>query len=254
MVLAILQARMSSTRLPGKVLKPILGRPMLSLHIERVRRAGQLDTILVATSSELSDNPIAELCTNEGIACHRGSLNDVLDRFYTAAKPYQPNHVVRLTGDCPLADPAIIDQVVVHHLKNGFDYTSNCRPPTFPDGLDVEVFKFSVLEQAWKEAAKQYEREHVTPFMWQQPERFKLGNVTASKDLSRMRWTVDRAEDLAVVTEIYESLYPKNPAFGFSDILNFIKQHPEIEKINDGFMRNEALTKELQASEKTEQI
>lgn len=254
MILAILQARMSSTRLPGKVLKPILGRPMLSLHIERIRRAVQLHTILVATSSEVSDNPIAELCEKEGIACHRGSLNDVLDRFYTAAKKYQPEHVVRLTGDCPLADSTIIDQVVAHHLKNGFDYTSNCRPPTFPDGLDVEIFRFSVLEQAWKEGIKPYEREHVTPFIWQQPERFKLSNVTAAKDLSHMRWTVDRAEDLAVVTKVYETLYSKNPAFGFSDILTFIKEHPEIQKMNDGFMRNEALIKELQASTKTEQL
>ena len=253
MILAILQARMSSTRLPGKVLRPIMGRPMLALQIERIRRSAHIETLLVATSTEPSDAPIAELCAKENILCHRGSLNDVLDRFYTGAKQYKPAHVVRLTGDCPLVDPVIIDTVIDYHLEHGCDYTSNCRPPTYPDGLDAEIFRYSVLETAWKEAKETYQREHVTPFIWQQPDRFKLGNVTNKKDLSDLRWTVDRAEDFVVVTEIYTSLYPKQPAFGFMEILTFVHSHPEIQKLNAGFIRNESLKKDLEAAGKMEQ-
>jgi len=165
MILAILQARVSSTRLPGKVLKPILGMPMLLRQIERVKQAKLIEQLLVATSDDKSDDPIEQLCRENDIACFRGSLDDVLDRFYQAAKPYQPDHIVRLTGDCPLIDPQLIDEVVVFCLSGDYDYVSNAFEPTYPDGLDVEVFRFPCLQQAWEEAELPSEREHVTLFI-----------------------------------------------------------------------------------------
>jgi spore coat polysaccharide biosynthesis protein SpsF len=244
-ILAILQARMSSTRLPGKVLKPILNRPMLSLQLERVRRSTQIDTLLVATSVDASDDSIAELCQREKVGCFRGSLNDVLDRYYQAALPYEPAHVVRLTGDCPLSDPDIIDRVIRYHVAESFQYTSNCHPPTFPNGLDVEIVQYPVLRTAWQEAKETYQREHVMPFLWQQPERFRLGNLTNSEDYSHMRWTVDHPEDFALVTEIFENLYPANPEFGFREILAFVQSQPNLGNINAQFKRNESLAKQL---------
>jgi spore coat polysaccharide biosynthesis protein SpsF len=151
-IAAILQARVSSTRLPGKVLKPILGVPMILRQIERVRRAKKIDQFIVATSNDRTDDPLADICSNTNIECFRGSLEDVLDRFYHAAKPLNPEHIVRLTGDCPLADPQLIDQLILFHLQGGYDYSSNTVETTYPDGLDVEIFRFSCLELAWKEA------------------------------------------------------------------------------------------------------
>src|SRR5476649_1017963 len=147
---AILQARVSSSRLPGKVLKPILGRAMLLHQLDRVRRAGSLDDLVVATSTESGDDAIETMCAAEGIRCFRGSLNDVLDRFYQAALPFNPDYIVRLTGDCPLADPELIDRVVNFLITGGFDIAG--AAPTFPDGLDVEAMRFSILETAWREA------------------------------------------------------------------------------------------------------
>ncbi|HUK99984.1 MAG TPA: glycosyltransferase family protein, partial [Nitrospirota bacterium] len=186
MILSILQARVSSTRLPGKVLKPILGRPMLLLQIERIKRATQIDRLILATSADPSDDPVEKLCLEHNISCYRGSLNDVLDRFYQAAMPLHPDHVVRLTGDCPLADPLVIDQVISFHRQGNFDYTSNVVEPSFPDGLDVEIFRFSCLEEAWKEAALPSQREHVTPFIHLQPDRYKIGSVKNTVDLSKL--------------------------------------------------------------------
>jgi len=148
MILAILQARTSSSRLPGKVLKPILGKPMLLLQIERVRRARKIDKLVVATSNDPSDDGIEALCKQHGIDCFRGSLNDVLDRFYRAALTYNPEHIVRLTGDCPLIDPELVDSIIDMHLEGNYDYTSNAIQMTFPDGLDVEILTIKVLKEA----------------------------------------------------------------------------------------------------------
>ena len=164
-VLCILQARFSSTRLPGKVLKPILGEPMLARQIERIARAARVDALTVATSDQASDDGIAALCERLGVDCYRGSLDDVLDRFYQAARHSGPSHVMRLTGDCPLTDPAILDALVELHLTGDFDYSSNVEERTYPDGLDAEVFRYDLLVQAWQGAMSPYEREHVTPFM-----------------------------------------------------------------------------------------
>ncbi|MBI5678091.1 MAG: glycosyltransferase family protein [Planctomycetes bacterium] len=246
MVLAILQARVSSTRLPGKVLKPILGQPMILRQIERIKRAKKIDHLLVATSIDQTDDKLAGLCAENGIPCFRGNLEDVLDRFYEAAKPYNPDHVVRLTGDCPLADPQLVDQVIRFHLDGGFDYTSNTIEPTYPDGLDIEVLRFSCLDYAWREALLPSQREHVTPFIYQQHGRFKIGCYKNEIDLSRLRWTVDEPLDFELITKIYEAIYPINSGFTTQDILVFLDKHPELKTLNTHFQRNEGLLKSLQ--------
>lgn len=252
MILAILQARVSSTRLPGKVLKEILGAPMLLRQIERVKRSITIDKLVLATSTDTSDNPLENLCSENGISCFRGSLNDVLDRFYKAALPYKPEHVVRLTGDCPLADPALIDRLTQYHLDGGFDYSSNCVEPTWPDGLDAEIFRFSCLEEAWREATLPSQREHVTPFIRQQEERYRIGSMKNTVDLSQLRWTVDEPEDFELVSHVYASLYPSNPAFTTADILDLVKKDIELKDINARYKRNEgyavSLLKDVQFS------
>lgn len=247
MILAILQARVSSTRLPGKVLKIILGKPMLSLEIERIRRCRRIEQLLVATSRDTSDNGIESLCKNIQMSCFRGSLDDVLDRFYKAAMLYKPDHIVRLTGDCPLIDPQIIDDVIDFYINGNYDYASNTVEPTFPDGLDVEVFKFLALETAWKEAFLPSHREHVTPFIHQNPKRFKIGHYKSKINLSHLRWTVDEPEDFELVRQIYEAIYPYNSAFTTQDILDLLRKNPSLIQINNHIARNEGLKKSLKA-------
>jgi glutamate-1-semialdehyde aminotransferase/spore coat polysaccharide biosynthesis protein SpsF (cytidylyltransferase family) len=244
MIIAILQARVSSSRLPGKVLQPILGVPMLLRQIERVGRSKKIDRLLLATSLDASDDPIEALCRQNKIDCFRGNLEDVLDRFYQASLPLRPDHVVRLTGDCPLADPELIDRMIRFHLEGGFDYTSN-HPPTFPDGLDVEVFRASCLTEAWQEAKLPSEREHVTPFIVGNPERYRLGSLKNDQDLSGLRWTVDEKEDFALVSHIYEELYPRNKNFSMTDVLNLLERRPELKNMNTKYQRNEGYKKSL---------
>lgn len=244
-VLAILQARTSSSRLPGKVLMPILGEPMLFRHIERLKRCREIDQLVVATSTDSSDDALAVACESRGIACFRGSLNDVLQRFVQAAKPYAPETVVRLTGDCPLADPAIIDDVIRFFRAGNYDYASNCLPPTFPDGLDVEVVRFSCLEDADRRTVLPSHREHVTPFLYARPERYRHGNYAASIDRSKMRWTVDEPRDLEFVRRVYEALYPTKHEFGMDDVLELLARQPELTQVNANFERNEGYQKSL---------
>lgn len=253
MILAILQARMSSSRLHGKVLKPILGEPMLWRQIERLLRSQMIDRLIVATSSDVSDDPIEELCKAKGIYCFRGNLEDVLDRFYHAARPFDPSHIIRLTGDCPVADPALIDQMVDFHLFGDFDYTSNVIEPSYPDGLDVEIFKFTCLEKAYREATLPSQREHVTPFIYQQPALFNLGSYKNETDFSHLRWTVDESSDFELITFIYEQLYSNNPMFDTSDILNLLDRFPEKKTMNTCFQRNEGYEKSLLQDLQTKQ-
>lgn len=249
MILAILQARVSSSRLPGKVLKPILGIPMLARQIERVQRAILIDRLLVATSDNITDDPIEQLCRQSGVECFRGQLNDVLDRFYQAATPIAPKHIVRLTGDCPLCDPGLIDQIIKYHLVGNFDYTSNTVEPTYPDGLDVEIFRFTCLEQAWKEAKLPSQREHVTPFIKLQSERFRIGSYKNTTTLFHLRWTVDEPLDFELVSKIYEFLYPRNQEFTTQDILALIDNNLELKALNTCYQRNEGWQKSLLADE-----
>ncbi len=245
MILSVLQARCSSTRLPGKVMKPILGVPMLIHQLRRIVQSKRIEKLIVATSIDSSDDAIEQVCRAEGIDCYRGSLHDVLDRFYQLLRPLQPSHVVRLTGDCPLIDPDIIDAVIKFCLDGNYDYATNAVPPTFPDGLDVEVFLFSALEEAWKEATLPSQREHVTPFIHQQPDRYRIGNYKNTEDLSHLRWTVDEQEDFDLINKIYEELYPVKPDFRMADVLNLLKQKLDWSNINKQFERNEGLKKSL---------
>ncbi|MSQ55898.1 MAG: hypothetical protein EXR31_11080 [Betaproteobacteria bacterium] len=231
-VVAVLQARTSSSRLPGKVLRPLQGRPMLERQIERIRRARRLDRLVVATSHHAEDDPIEALCKTLSVACFRGSLEDVLDRFYRAAASHRPDHVVRLTGDCPLCDPEIIDRVVAYHVEGGYDYTCNVLEPTFPDGLDVEVMTRASLEAAWRESELPSQREHVTAFIQTQPARFRLGDVRNDADLSALRWTVDEPADFDLVERIYAALLPAKADFGTRDILALLAAQPALRTLN----------------------
>jgi len=238
-VLAIVQARMSSTRLPGKVLLPIMGKPMLARQLERVKNSIAIDELVVATSDCQSDDVIAALCANEDVACFRGSLTDVLDRFACCARIYEASHIVRLTGDCPLTDPELVDTLVQFYLEQRVDYASNCRPPTLPDGLDAEIFSMKALEVASREASDPFAREHVVPFILKQPERFVTANWEAEENLSYLRWTVDEREDFEFVKRVYEALYSDNPIFGFEDVLKFVRGQPELAALNCHPRRNQ---------------
>lgn len=227
MVLAVLQARMSSTRLPGKVLRPILGQPMIGRQVERLHRSRRLSSIVVATSTGAEDDPLAAYAQGLGLAVFRGALDDVLDRFHGAIAAHSGGgeHMVRLTADCPLTDPALIDAMIEHHVATGADWTNNSDGATYPKGLDAEVCRISALETAWREAADPYEREHVTPFLYRHPERFRLEGLTRHPPL-RYRWTVDTAEDLDFVTTVYEALYPGKPDFTSQDVLDWQARNP----------------------------
>lgn len=232
-VLAVIQARMSSTRLPGKVLKPILGRPMLGRHIDRLQRCSTIDRIIVATSVEESDDAIASFCAAESIGCYRGPLNDVLARYEGAAREYDPvDHVVRLTADCPLADPDIVDRVIDAHLTDKNSYTTNVLQQTFPNGLDVEIMTRHALRQAAAEATNPYEREHVTPFLYRRPYLFKLGNIENNEDHGQLRWTVDTEADFRMVEAVFRELLRANESFGYSDILTLLAKRPDIAAMN----------------------
>lgn len=233
MILAILQARMTSSRLPGKVLRTILGRPMVELHIERIRRAKRIDRLVLATSDDVTDDPVADLSTRIGIDVYRGPLADVLGRYHGAATVFGPaDHVVRLTADCPLADHEVIDACIALHLAKGADYTSNGVERTYPDGLDVEVMTMAALSRAFREANAPREREHVTPYLYGNPDLFSVVQLTQKADLGQLRWTVDTAADLAMVTAVYEALYQSNPDFLQRDILDLLTQQPHIGALN----------------------
>jgi spore coat polysaccharide biosynthesis protein SpsF len=223
---------------------------MLARQIERVERSQAIDRLTVATSQDPSDDAIERLCEDLGVPCFRGSLDDVLDRFYQGALRFSPEHVIRLTGDCPLADPLLIDDVVKFYLDGSYDYASNALEPTFPDGLDVEVFRFNCLVQAWKEADLPSHREHVTPFIYRNPERFRLGSFRGERDLSSLRWTVDESEDFELVKSTYEALYPQQPDFSTLDILEYLSTHHELRTSNTRFARNEGMKKSLQIDDK----
>lgn len=250
--LAILQARMSSSRLPEKVMLPLVGEPMLARQIERVRRANMLDALIVATSADTDDDPIAALCATLNIPCYRGSLNDVLDRFVCAAEPYTPKWVVRLTGDCPLSDPAVINKVVEVALNSNADYVTNALEATYPDGLDVEAIRFDVLRQAWAETTRSSEREHVTSFIHTRPKRFEIVHVKQASDQSHLRWTVDEPDDYELVTAIYDSLYPNNPSFSTADVMSLLDKQPDLATLNTTHQRNEGYVKSLRNDRMTD--
>jgi spore coat polysaccharide biosynthesis protein SpsF len=230
MILAVLQARLSSTRLPGKVLKPVLGEPMILRQIERLSRSSMIDELVVATSTESSDDPLALLLADRGIQVRRGPLADVAARFDAVVREFAPSTLVRLTADCPLADWDVIDGTIRSHLAAGADYTSNTLTLSFPNGLDAEC----VSAAAWAEMTRMpltpAEREHVTIGIYTRPERFTLNAFSQEVDRSDLRWTVDLPGDLEFVRSLYAHLYPINPAFGQEAIAAFLGEHPELNR------------------------
>ncbi|MFO1487486.1 MAG: glycosyltransferase family protein [Verrucomicrobiota bacterium] len=248
---AIIQARMGSTRLPGKVLKPLAGRAMLWHIVNRVKAAKGVDSVMIATSIRPENDVIRDFCAKEKIACHSGSEDDVLDRFYQAAKGANATTVLRLTADCPLADPDLIGKLVAGFRAGSYDHFSVATgagaihetQPRFPDGLDCEVFPFAVLERAWKEATKQPDREHVTPFIWRQGNLFKLGKLFADHDMSKMRLTVDRPEDFEVITQVYAALYRPDRDFILKDVLEFLEKNPKLKALNESGIGHEGYEK-----------
>ena len=246
-ILAITQARIGSTRLPEKILKTINGESLLEMHLKRIQFSKLITKLKVATTDEPDADKIVEICNKLGIDVYKGSINNVLDRFYQTAIPEMPNWVVRLTSDCPLIDPIEIDRVIQYAISKDLDYVSNTLKPTFPDGIDVEVFKFSALEKAIKEANLASELEHVTPFIWKNSS-FMGGNVFTSDcvinevDYSDIRLTVDTLEDFMVIEKLIELLGTDKP---WIDYVNALKGHQEIKKINKYFTRNEGYEKSL---------
>jgi spore coat polysaccharide biosynthesis protein SpsF (cytidylyltransferase family) len=240
---AIVQARVGSSRLPGKVLADLAGKPMLLRVVERVGRARSIARVVVATSRAAGDDAIAALCAGAGVSCSRGSEEDVLSRYADAARAFGADPVVRITADCPLIDPGIVDRVVGAYAAGGVDYASNIDPPSFPDGLDVEVFSAAALAKADGEARLRSEREHVTLYIRNHPESFRKRNVDSGRDLSSRRWTVDEPADLAVARAIYERL--GSQAFGMDEVLRLLEDEPEIARGNAGIARDEGLAKSL---------
>jgi len=230
--LIIVQARMTSTRLPGKVLLPLAGEPMLTRLLERLRRVLRAHGIVIATTTNATDDAIAALCVQQGVPCHRGSEHDVLSRYADAARLQGADVVVRITSDCPLIDPELIDQVIAAYQEGDSDYVSNMLLPTWPYGMAVEVFSAAALDQAHAEATQPADREHVTPFLYAHPERYRLRNVTSPVNLSQHRWTVDTPEDYELVSRLFKALYPARPHFTQTDILTVLDAHPDWIAIN----------------------
>jgi spore coat polysaccharide biosynthesis protein SpsF len=229
MILAVLQARMSSTRLPGKVLADVAGAPMLLRQIERLKRSRRLEGIVVATSDDPSDDNLAAFMALEGVAVHRGPLDDVLARYAGALERYPCVVAVRLTGDCPLADPAVIDATIDLLIDEDLDYAANTPAHrTYPKGLDVEVMRSACLLRAAREATDPYEREHVTPYLYRHPELFRQDFISQDAEEGEVRWTVDRPDDLQFVQAVYEALYPGNPAFTSDDVRALVRGRPDL--------------------------
>ena len=233
-IIAIIQARMGSTRLPGKVLKEVYGQPMLAHLVNRVRQAKTLDEVIVATTCQPDDDVIARLCKKHGWECYRGSADDVLDRYYQASLLFNGDIIVRLSADNPLIDPRIIDKVVRAHLDSGADYTYNSVEGHFPIGLDTEVFSFKNLEKTFKESKQVYEHEHVTPYIYQHPELFRIQSIEATGKLRRpdLRLTVDTNEDLKLVQEIFKMLYKDGEMFYTEDVVDLLDKHTDLASIN----------------------
>jgi len=230
-IVGITQARMGSTRLPGKVLMPAAGAPLLTHHLDRLKRATRLDALVVATSELPADDSVAAHAAACGVAVSRGSETDVLDRFYRAALAHRADIVVRFTSDCPLIDPDLVDGLVDLFLSGGLDFAC-IDVDRFPRGLDAEITRFATLETAWREADQPFEREHVMPFIWRRPDRFRLGALTGPTPPVGRRWCVDTAEDLELVRRLLETLLPTKPGFGWRDCLDVLSAHPEWADIN----------------------
>jgi spore coat polysaccharide biosynthesis protein SpsF len=231
---------MSSSRLPGKVMLPLFGKSLLLRMVERLKMIRYQAQLVIATSCEKEDDIIEKEATDIGVPCCRGSLNNLLDRHYQAAKLYDADVVLKIPSDCPLIDPRIIDQALDFYFDApaSYDYVSNLHPATFPDGNDVEVMSMDCLEKTWKEATRPLEQEHTTPYIWENQDKFRIGNVVwdIGKDYSMShRFTIDYPDDYKFIKTVFEELYPKKPDFSCDDILNLLDEKPEIYEINSAY-------------------
>lgn len=233
---AIVQARMGSTRLPGKVLMQLAGRSVLERVIRRLRRSSKLSTIVVATTTSPNDDCIVTECERLGVKSYRGSEPDVLDRYYRAVEATEADVVVRVTSDCPLIDAEVLDETIAEFESTRADYVSNCVPRTFPRGLDAEVIARSALAQAWQEAGNPYQREHVTPYIYEHPELFKLCFHRTTVDYSRYRWTLDTAEDFELLNEVC-SYFGADDSFGWREVLALMELRPELAELNSNVLQ-----------------
>lgn len=239
-IATVVQARMSSSRLPFKVMMSLSGKPLLYRQIERINASVLKGTVIVATSEEASDDVIFNFCRAENIPVYRGSLNDLLERHYKAAESMKADIILKIPSDCPLIDPEVINRTVKFFFDNygKYDYVSNLHPATYPDGNDVEIMEMSALKTALDEAEKTMEREHTTPFIWENPGRFRIGNVEWETGLNfsmTHRWTIDYEEDYVFIKTIYDLLYSPGKIFSMYDILTLLDKKPEIKKINSKY-------------------
>ena len=235
----MIQARIGSSRLPGKVLLPLAGRTLLERMIERVRAIKSPARIVIATTTDPEDDRIRDICDRIDVQCCSGSATDLLDRHIQAAKNMKAEIVVKIPSDCPLIDPGVIDRVLQVYSSGNYDFVSNLHPATYPDGNDVEVMSFGVLLEAWMKATLPMEREHTTPYIWERPDRFKMGNVVWETGLDYSmshRWTIDYPEDYMFVKTVYDELYSVgNPVFGLNDILELLAEKPEVNSVNSKY-------------------
>lgn len=243
--IAIVQARMGSTRLPGKVLLPLGDKPILARVVERLRYVEGLTDVVVATGDLPANDPIRALCQAEGISCFSGSEDDVLDRYYRAAQQFGADPVLRVTSDCPLTDPAVVGQALELFEARRDEIVYVGFDSSFPEGLDIEVIAFSALESAWREARLRSDREHVTPFIWKQPERFPQDRIRNGTTPSGEHWSVDRPQDYELAKAIHSALYRPGPPFGMVEILSLLDAHPELRHLNAGIDPNEGYLKSI---------
>lgn len=246
-IIAIIQARTGSKRLPNKMFLKILGRPILWHVIERVKASKLIDEIVIATTRAKEDKKILKLAKKLKLKCYQGKINDVLDRFYQAAQKFDAQTIVRITPDDIFEDPTIIDLLIRTFIKakGKYDYVSNTINQTYPEGIDAEVFSFEALKKAYREAKKSSEREHVTPYIWKNTQKFKIKKVDYKKNISFLRWTVDYPQDLKFAREVYQRLYRKKRIFLMKDVLNLLKKEPNLQKINQGIAFHEGYLKSL---------
>lgn len=233
-IVSTVEARMGSTRLPGKTMAPILGRPMLELLTERLRRAKRIHQIVVSTTDQAADDVIEELAHRLGVGCFRGSCDDVLDRVLRAAHTYQADLIVEMTADCPLLDSTVVDEVIDLFMSGTYDYVSNVLERTYPRGLDTQVFPTRLLAEVAELTQDPVDRENVALYVYERPDQYRLSNLVAPPEIRRpdLRLTVDTQEDLTLVREIYQRLYPEKPDFSIRDVVRLLDEHPELTQIN----------------------
>ena len=240
-IVTIVQARNGSSRLPNKVLMPLNGKPLILRMIERVQLSRLKGEIIVATTNDYSDDSIEEICINNKIKVFRGHPTDLLDRHFKAALEYDADTVVKIPSDCPLIDPLVIDKVLNFYLDNSnkYDYVSNLHPATYPDGNDVEIFSITALKVGWENATRELEREHTTPYFWENPDKFRIGNVEWETGLDYSmshRFTIDYMEDYLFIKAVYDELYDSNPEFSLNDILVLLERKPKIKRLNEKYI------------------